>query len=60
MSVDPNDVVSIGDRLLEQHPDVFTDEFGRNKEAVGELTDVGFIQLRNRIAGYITRQIRST
>lgn len=59
MSVDPNDVITIGNRLLERHPDTFSGDFGRNREAVRRLTRVGSIHLRNRIAGYITRQQRS-
>lgn len=56
MTVDSNDVTSIGNRLLEQYPDTFTQEFKRNKEAVQTLTNVSSAHLRNRIAGYITRQ----
>jgi small subunit ribosomal protein S17e len=56
MTVDPNDVMSIGNRLLEQYPDTFTNEFNRDKEAVQTLTNVNSVHLRNRIAGYITRQ----
>lgn len=60
MAVDPNDVMGIGDRLLKQHPDMFTDEFEQNKDAVQKLTEVGFVHLQNRIAGYITRQVQSS
>lgn len=56
MTVDPEDVMDIGNRLLEQHPETFTDEFRQNRDAVRTLTDVQSIHLRNRIAGYITRQ----
>ena len=56
MTVDPNDVMSIGNRLLEQYPNTFTNEFNQNKEAVQTLTNVNSVHLRNRIAGYITRQ----
>lgn len=59
MTVDPEDVMSIGNRLLEQYPGTFTSEFNRNKEAVRNLTDVQSIHLRNRIAGYITRKQQS-
>ena len=48
--------MSIGNRLLEQYPGTFTAEFGHNKTAVRNLTDVRSIHLRNRIAGYITRK----
>lgn len=56
MTVEAEDVMSIGDRLLDQYPGTFTAEFGHNKSAVGRLTDIGSIQLRNRVAGYITRK----
>lgn len=56
MTVDPEDVMNIGNRLLEHHPDTFGDEFTHNQQVVQNLTDVQSIHLRNRIAGYITRQ----
>lgn len=59
MTVDPEDVMSIGDRLLAQYPGTFDGEFGHNKSAVQRLTNVGSIHLRNRIAGYITRKQQS-
>jgi small subunit ribosomal protein S17e len=59
MTVDPEDVMRIGDDLLEQHAEAFADDFGRNREVVQRLTNVGSIHLRNRIAGYITRRRQS-
>lgn len=56
MTVDPEDVMTIGNRLLDHHTGTFSDEFDRNQKAVRDLTDVQSIHLRNRIAGYITRQ----
>ncbi|WP_227379008.1 30S ribosomal protein S17e [Haladaptatus halobius] len=49
--------MSIGDRLIEQYPNTFTKEFNRNRNAVKNLTNLRSIHLRNRIAGYITRQM---
>jgi small subunit ribosomal protein S17e len=44
--------------LLEKYPDQFiTDNFQHNKIKVQELTTVKSNLLRNRIAGYITRQL---
>ncbi len=57
MTVEPKDVMSIGDRLIEQYPNTFTKEFNRNRNAVKNLTNLRSIHLRNRIAGYITRQM---
>lgn len=59
MNVEPNDVMSIGNRLINQYPNTFTEEFNRNRNAVKNLTDLRSIHLRNRIAGYITRQMQS-
>ncbi|WP_458209818.1 30S ribosomal protein S17e [Haladaptatus sp. NG-SE-30] len=59
MNVESNDVMSIGNRLINQYPNTFTEEFNRNRNAVKNLTDLRSIHLRNRIAGYITRQMQS-
>lgn len=56
MAAEPQDIISIGDRLLEQHPESFSGKFETNKRIVKQFTDVGSFRLRNRIAGYITRQ----
>ncbi|MFB6188455.1 MAG: 30S ribosomal protein S17e [Halapricum sp.] len=45
--------------MLEQHPELFSDDFDRNRDAVQRLMNVRSVQLRNRIAGYITRSRRS-
>lgn len=56
MPVNPEEVISVADRLLAQYPKSFSGEFNRNREAVRNLANVNSIHLRNRIAGYITRQ----
>jgi small subunit ribosomal protein S17e len=56
MTADPEDIISVGDRLLKQHPDSFSNKFSKNKRVVKNMTNVGSIRLRNRIAGYITRK----
>jgi small subunit ribosomal protein S17e len=44
--------------LLEKYPNHFViNDFQHNKEKVQELTTVRSNLLRNRIAGYITRQL---
>ena len=43
---------------MEKYPDQFiSDDFQHNKEKVKELSNVDSNLLRNRIAGYITRQL---
>ncbi|WP_076148704.1 30S ribosomal protein S17e [Natrinema saccharevitans] len=56
MTAEPEDIISIGDRLLSQHPESFTNDFNTNNKAVTKMTNVGSTRVRNRIAGYITRQ----
>lgn len=56
MTVEPEDVISIGDDLLERYPDAFTADFERNKRQVEQFTELRSQRVRNRVAGYITRQ----
>ncbi len=56
MTAEPEDIISIGDRLLRQHPESFTTDFNTNNKVVAKMTNVGSTRIRNRIAGYITRQ----
>ena len=45
---------------MKRHPDQFiADNFQHNKTKVQEFSDVNSKLLRNRIAGYITRQLAS-
>jgi small subunit ribosomal protein S17e len=55
MPIKPAYIKKIGRELLETYPDVFTEDFEANKEAVTELTNVESKTVRNRIAGYVTR-----
>lgn len=56
MPVDPDEVMSTGDRLLAQHPEAFSTDFHENRQRVQSFTNLGSKHLCNRIAGYITRQ----
>jgi len=51
--VKTRNIKKIGEELLEQHPDEFTEDFGQNKKKVDEYTTVQSKSLRNKIAGYI-------
>ena len=53
--VRPTYIKRVAIELVRSHPDRFTENFDHNKVAVAELTDVGSITMRNRIAGYVTR-----
>ncbi len=53
--VRPTYIKRVAIELVRSHPDKFTEDFDHNKVVVAELTDVGSITMRNRIAGYVTR-----
>ncbi len=45
--------------LLKKHPDKFNKDFDENKKLVGTYTDVESKKVRNIIAGYITRLVKT-
>ena len=47
------------EELVEEFPNQFTDKFEDNKKKVSELAEVGTKKLRNMIAGYITKKVKS-
>jgi small subunit ribosomal protein S17e len=55
MPIKPAYIKKVGRELLERYPDVFTNDYEANKNAVTELTNVESKTVRNRIAGYVTR-----
>ncbi len=57
-NIRPGYIKSLAHQLLEEHSDVFTLDFGQNKENVTKYTDVESKVIRNRVAGYIVRQLR--
>lgn len=57
MPIKPDYVKKTGNLLLEQYPEVFTEDFEENKERVRELTNIESKAVRNRIAGYVTRKV---
>jgi small subunit ribosomal protein S17e len=44
--------------LVNKYPDAFNQDFENNKQMVAKLTDVAFVPMRNKIAGYITRYLQ--
>ncbi len=48
------------EKLMEMHKDKFTEDFDENKVKVEELVNLNSKTMRNRIAGYITKKIRSS
>jgi len=45
--------------LLEKHGNLFTTDFEKNKEILSQVAIVRSKELRNEIAGYITRLMKS-
>ena len=47
----------LSDQILARHPEAFGPDFEKNKKALEELVFISSKQLRNRIAGYITKSL---
>ena len=45
----------LSEEIMQRHPDSFGSDFDENKKALEELALIPSKQLRNRIAGYITK-----
>ena len=54
-NIRPTYIKRVAIELVKQYPDKFTDDYQHNKKMVEEMTDVPTVQMRNRIAGYVTR-----
>jgi small subunit ribosomal protein S17e len=59
MAIKPAYIKKTGNRLLEQYPEAFSTDFEHNKESVTALTNVESKNVRNRIAGYVSRKRQS-
>lgn len=57
MTIDPENIIDIGNSLLSQYEEAFSTDYEANKQSVERLTDVESQRVRNRIAGYITRKM---
>jgi small subunit ribosomal protein S17e len=47
----------MANELLERYPDKFTSDYNENKETIKSFAIVRSKELRNKIAGYITKTI---
>lgn len=56
MPVSSDYVKKTGNVLLERYPQAFGEDFEHNKTSVTRLTNVESKNVRNRIAGYVTRK----
>ncbi|MDG7043848.1 MAG: 30S ribosomal protein S17e [Nitrososphaerota archaeon] len=53
-----NRIRKISTELLVKYPTKFTESFDSNKLALNELADITSKNLRNELAGYITKKIK--
>ena len=53
-------IKSTVDALLRQYPNEFGTDFNANKDKVERLANVQTKEVRNRLAGYVTRKMAST
>ncbi|MBS3117245.1 30S ribosomal protein S17e [Candidatus Woesearchaeota archaeon] len=51
-------VKRIAVKLIKEHSQEFTSEFGKNKELVEKYTNVSSTKMRNVIAGYAARLVK--
>ncbi|OGS42209.1 MAG: 30S ribosomal protein S17e [Euryarchaeota archaeon RBG_16_62_10] len=54
-NIRPTYIKRVAIELVQKYPEQFTGDFQHNKLMVAKLTDVRYVSMRNRIAGYVTR-----
>jgi len=54
-NIRPTYIKRVAIELVKRYPDQFTGDYQHNKLKVSELCDVSKKNLRNKIAGYVTR-----
>jgi len=59
MAIKPAYIKKTANQLLERYPEAFSTDFEHNKESVAVLTNVQSKNVRNRIAGYVSRKQQS-
>ncbi len=57
-SVKPSYIKNFAKELMKTYEGSFIHDFEYNKHKVGEYTDIQNKDIKNRIAGYITRKMR--
>jgi small subunit ribosomal protein S17e len=53
-NIRPTYIKRVAVELVNKYPGLFTEDFDKNKEIVGKMTDVSSTMMRNKIAGYVT------
>lgn len=57
-NVKPVYIKRVALELYNKYPEEFNTDFDNNKKKVNDLTDTPTSEMRNKIAGYITRYVK--
>jgi small subunit ribosomal protein S17e len=52
-------IKTLGDDLIRQHSKKLTPDFDANKKALAEITEIKSKRVRNVLAGYISKKMKS-
>lgn len=52
--VRPGHIKKAAEELMEEYPEMFSNDFDENKRIVNELINTNSKKVKNRVAGYIT------
>ncbi len=59
MGIKPSYIKTMGEALIEKHPQSFNGSFEDNKKVVADVTTIQSKTIRNRVAGNITRKMNT-
>ncbi|MCK4335981.1 MAG: 30S ribosomal protein S17e [Candidatus Aenigmarchaeota archaeon] len=51
-------IKTLGNELIKEHGDKFTDDFGKNKEILSKIKNIKSKKIKNVVAGYITKEMK--
>ena len=59
MGIKPSYIKTLGNELVGKQRTNFSNNFEENKQQLGKSAVIGSKRVRNRVAGYITRKIKT-
>ena len=51
-------IKTLGDEIMKEHASKFSEDFDKNKKALGSIKDIESKKIRNILAGYITSEMK--
>jgi len=51
-------IKTFGDEIIKKNPNIFSDDFAKNKELLKKILNINSKKIRNVLAGYITNEIK--